>query len=618
VAGGPTKNMEEDKSEKIKGALDESSKHNSRLMLSFLAFELYIAITVILTSDVQLLIPGSNAKLPIINVEIPLFGFFIVAPLLIVIFHFNLLFNLVQHYKKLDEWVKSTDSKDKLLLPPYIFNFVILFKERSINYYIFKFIIWSIYLSPLLILFYIQRRFSSYHNLYMTLIHLILIMADAFLIFLYWYRIVHPDLLDTKYDSFKNIRSYHSEKGLLSLRHSRSIISTLVFWIIILFSVLNLLILILLPRVDAKYLTKVKPIKLFIPYIEIREKMLVESRPSDEIIQRYLALGKSEDDAWCDFAKGLNLQGRDLRFAILDASTLINANLREAQLQNASMWGVDLRGANMGGAKMQKAQLHFEKLDGAFLGGAQIEDAFLSLASLCGADLGAAKLKGSYLNGTDLTAANLGGADLRGTQLWDSSLIGANLNNAKLEGADFMRSTLICADLSNSSLEGANFLLSKLEGANFSSARLGGTNLENAEIFCADLSGAILNGIFFNHIDKKTHINFDKVIELLESKLPNKAVSFTFNPQKEFVQRIKMAAKKCRNIKQSSFSSPLYSTPDKFINIRKQLACEDSKIAYRILDQNISNDITTKKFKDNILYHINSKCSKILTEFKNK
>lgn len=61
-------------------ALKESSSHNGRLLVSFLLFVVYFLITVGGVTDYTLLVPDSTVKLPLLNVELPLFGFFIVAP----------------------------------------------------------------------------------------------------------------------------------------------------------------------------------------------------------------------------------------------------------------------------------------------------------------------------------------------------------------------------------------------------------------------------------------------------------------------------------------------------------------------------------------------------------
>jgi uncharacterized protein YjbI with pentapeptide repeats len=77
--------------------------------------------------------------------------------------------------------------------------------------------------------------------------------------------------------------------------------------------------------------------------LELSEKTLVASAPSDEMIRSYLALGKTKADAFKDFAEGLNLKGRDLRFGNFDASILRKANLNQSNLQGLLFGGQNYR-----------------------------------------------------------------------------------------------------------------------------------------------------------------------------------------------------------------------------------------------------------------------------------
>ena len=92
------------------------------------------------------------------------------------------------------------------------------------------------------------------------------------------------------------------------------------------------------------------------------------------------------------------------------------ADLRGADLRNASLCDADLRDAN--------------------LCGADLRDANLCDANLCGASLCDADLRDADLRDADLRDANLCGADLRDADLRDANLRGANLRNANLRNAN--------------------------------------------------------------------------------------------------------------------------------------------------------------------------------------
>ena len=68
--------------------------------------------------------------------------------------------------------------------------------------------------------------------------------------------------------------------------------------------------------------------------------------------------------------------------------------------------------------------------------GADLRGAKLRGADLIGADLRGANLRGANLYGADLRGANLRGADLRGANLYRADLHGADLSGADLRGAN--------------------------------------------------------------------------------------------------------------------------------------------------------------------------------------
>ena len=81
------------------------------------------------------------------------------------------------------------------------------------------------------------------------------------------------------------------------------------------------------------------------------------------------------------------------------------ANLCEADLCGAILWGADLRWANM-----KEADLRWANLNEANLRGVNLREANLRGVNLIGANLSAANLCGANLSGADLSRADLSGA----------------------------------------------------------------------------------------------------------------------------------------------------------------------------------------------------------------
>jgi len=87
---------------------------------------------------------------------------------------------------------------------------------------------------------------------------------------------------------------------------------------------------------------------------------------------------------------------------VVDAPSLREANLREANLEGAKLRWADLRRADLRWADLRRADLEGAKLPGAILRGAMLRE-----ANLRGADLREADLRGAYLREADLEGAKL-------------------------------------------------------------------------------------------------------------------------------------------------------------------------------------------------------------------
>jgi hypothetical protein len=75
-------------------ALNGSAERFQTLWFSFLGLTLYLAITALATTHRNLLL-GEPQTLPILNIKVELLPFYVIAPLLYVVFHFYVLMMLV-------------------------------------------------------------------------------------------------------------------------------------------------------------------------------------------------------------------------------------------------------------------------------------------------------------------------------------------------------------------------------------------------------------------------------------------------------------------------------------------------------------------------------------------
>jgi Pentapeptide repeats (8 copies) len=101
--------------------------------------------------------------------------------------------------------------------------------------------------------------------------------------------------------------------------------------------------------------------------------------------------------------------------------------LRESNLRDADLNGIELWGADLWKVNLSEAQLWQAKLAGASLGRANLSEASLWQADLEGAYLWKANLEGANLTEANLAQANLEGSNLKGTNLQQTNLINADL-----------------------------------------------------------------------------------------------------------------------------------------------------------------------------------------------
>ncbi len=80
--------------EALAAALNHSAERVQSLWFSFLTFMLYLAIATWTTTH-RMLFLEEQLTLPVLNIKLPLLGFYILTPIIFVVFHFYMLLNLV-------------------------------------------------------------------------------------------------------------------------------------------------------------------------------------------------------------------------------------------------------------------------------------------------------------------------------------------------------------------------------------------------------------------------------------------------------------------------------------------------------------------------------------------
>src|SRR5262249_14012281 len=89
-----------ERAERLRGAADEAARQVHNFYITFLLLGTYIAVIIGSTTDVQLL-KVSPVTLPLLNVQLPIVGFYVFVPWLLLLLYFNLLLHLTLLAQKL-------------------------------------------------------------------------------------------------------------------------------------------------------------------------------------------------------------------------------------------------------------------------------------------------------------------------------------------------------------------------------------------------------------------------------------------------------------------------------------------------------------------------------------
>lgn len=484
-------------------SIGETTKVCRILLASYILAVSYAALTAASTTDRQLIL-NEGARLPGLQVTVPMQEFLIVSPLIIsALFFYLLLF--VHRLKSLINIVREETSFDDKILPPWLMT---LWEDPmeggmgKIQRASASFILWWIFPS---IIFFFTVQFLKINHTPLT------------------YMVGVAPL----FSGVISLSSWASYKGssIVSLLR-RSWIAKLLSVLIVILEVILLFYLIPGARdgkilaLDLSYQTLVSSKQLESGYAGFfAEAQLVGAALDFTQFQRADLKGadlRAAHMAWAKFdsanlrnanltkAKGTNVHfiGADLRGATLTKTEFPNASFIEAKLQKAIFLGATLTHSDFTDAVLDSADIRNSILVGAWLDGisaikAQFDGADLRNASLRHANLTAATFNSfsdriTDLRGADLTEAIMENAFLQGVIASDAIMNRVNLRRAQLSEAKLIGTRLISADLRGANLTRANLTAAKLQRARFHGSKLRGTQFQYA-----NLTGAIFGDSTF-------------------------------------------------------------------------------------------------------------------------
>jgi len=447
-----------------KDLLDEANGASNPASSAWIAFLLLLAYVVVTLAGVdhKNLLLNSPVKLPIINADIPLVGFFQYAPAMLLLVYLSL---LVQHvilsrkYRKFTDAIAPYEIETGSQHPArervhsYVFSQLLAGpKPNIITKFMMQLIVYVTFaILPVITLLYFQIKFLPYHEVTITYWHRVAVIL-AFVMLILLIPIMQHVPPKRKWDITVGPQPEAWEASATQV----------------------VVVLVLLPLVAGfSWLVATVPdewidrrlgfvvpagirvgpedeAKLLNPLVR---RMFYDRLPNDDNkgwwrrwLLSYRVLIVEDTDLGADGEARVVLRERNFRFALLNRTDLQRADLTWADLRSAQLWKTLTQG------KLKDAQLQ-----GAFLREAQLQGAQLDSAQLQGADLSNAKLQGAGLSYAKLQGANLSGAQLQGADLSNANLQGADLSNAQLQGANLEGVQLQGADLGSADIWLAKF-----------------------------------------------------------------------------------------------------------------------------------------------------------------
>jgi len=215
-------------------SLNHSAERVQTLWFSFLTFMLYLAIATGTTTH-RMLFLEEPLNLPVLNIPLPLLGFYILTPIIFVVFHFYMLFSLVllaRTAKSFEDALERAFPEDgearetfRMRIENTLFVQLLVggkLEREGLNAkFLSLMALITLALAPVALLLMIQIKFLPYHSEWITWWHRGLLALDLALVWTLW----------PGYRSGWGVRSWPKEWPTLG---NPRFVETLLQWLLIL------------------------------------------------------------------------------------------------------------------------------------------------------------------------------------------------------------------------------------------------------------------------------------------------------------------------------------------------------------------------------------------------
>jgi hypothetical protein len=185
--------------EALAAALNHSAERVQTLWFSFLTFMLYLAVATGTTTH-RMLFREDPLNLPVLNIPLPLVAFYVLTPVIFVVFHFYMLLNLVllaRAAKSFEDALQRALPEDgearedfRMRIENTLFVQLLVggrLEREGINAKLLSLMaLISLALAPVALLLMIQIKFLPFHSESITWLHRGLLAVDLMLLWTLW------------------------------------------------------------------------------------------------------------------------------------------------------------------------------------------------------------------------------------------------------------------------------------------------------------------------------------------------------------------------------------------------------------------------------------------------
>jgi uncharacterized protein YjbI with pentapeptide repeats len=499
--------------EALEKSLNDSATRVSTIWVSFLIFSLYLLTAATTVTHRQLFL-AEPVKLPVLNIDLPLWGFFWLAPILFVIFHAYVLIQLIllaRTAAAYDTAVAKLVEQDNLSseantslrqrLANTLFAQILAGSPREREGWfgsLLKAMAWiTLVIAPILILLTFQFMFLPYHSHLATWTHRLLILLELVVAFQLWPLVLNPQR-DFQWPDWR------WRLGEVTVRAKDLFGSS-----------------------DGRQRSRQGPRRLALPMaataLFVLLSLSLATFPGEPHVN--LFTGRALDVVQCGRWIHQQFEFTDMRFdrlALARVDVVDDEKLEKIQ-QATSKAGerayqgertrilrdrnlncgdfsdyADLRRIDLAGAHLREANFRFSKLEGVSFTKARLQHASFDGSQVRGAFFNHAQLQGASFNSSQLQGASFGNAELQGASFAFARLQGSSFEYGHLQGVIFSFAKLQGASLDGAQIQGGFFHDAKLNGSSLGSARLQGASLDSAELQGAYLDSVRLQGASLN------------------------------------------------------------------------------------------------------------------------